>query len=315
MGLPDIQNRTISAVYERVCDHIPDEIVQIGPDGRYTAAQSHARSMRIAGGLTALGVRRQEPVGLMLDNSLDAVHAWTGTALGGMVEVPINSAYKGDFLSHILNDSAASALVIEADQVDRLARIAGDLTALRTVVVHGDIAAADDLRSRFTVVDFDALTSSEPAAPQRIDATDLMAFMYTSGTTGRSKGVLISHAHAYTYASREDQARPRTGDRILVTLPLFHLAGQWYGVYQALIHESLCVVEPAFSVSRFWPTVREHGITVTVTLGAMAELLQQCPPRDDDADNSLELAIMAPLASDVDGFRRGSVSRWPPYTA
>ena len=97
-----------------------------------------------------------------------------------------------------------------------------------------------------------------------------MAYVYTSGTTGVSKGGLVSHAHAYTYASREHQDRPRTGDRILVALPLFHLAGQ--------------------------------GITFTVTLGAMAELCQQQPPRPDDADNPLQIAVMAPPASDVRGF-------------
>ncbi|WP_280438277.1 AMP-binding protein [Nocardia carnea] len=304
MGLPDVQRRTISAVYEHVLERIPDELAQIGPDGRYTVAESYARSLHIAGGLTESGVGRQQPVALLLDNSLDAVHAWTGASLGGMVEVPVNTAYKGSFLSHILNDSGASALVLEAGYVERVARIADDLTALRTLVVHGDPAAADELRGRFRVLGFDELATAKPIAPQRLDPADLMAYMYTSGTTGVSKGVLVSHAHAYTYASREDQQRPHAGDRILVTLPLFHLAGQWYGVYQALIHDSRCVVEPGFSVSKFWPTVREHGITVTVTLGAMAELLQQCPPQPDDADNPLELAVMAPLASDIDGFRR-----------
>src|SRR5690606_8578197 len=73
--------------------------------------------------------------------------------------------------------------------------------------------------------------------------------------------------------------------------------------YQALIHQATCVLEPSFSVSKFWPTVREHGITVTLMLGAMAELLQQADPTPQDADNPLELAIMAPLASDVEGFR------------
>jgi len=127
--------------------------------------------------------------------------------------------------------------------------------------------------------------------------------MYTSGTTGLGKGVLISHAHAYTYASREHQQRPRRGDRALVTLPLFHLAGQWYGVYQSLIHRVPCRIEPGFSPSRYWDVVREHGSTVTVMLGAMAELLQQQPRCDTDADNPLELAVMAPLATDIDGFR------------
>jgi carnitine-CoA ligase len=87
-----------------------------------------------------------------------------------------------------------------------------------------------------------------------------------------------------------------------VVLPLFHLAGQWYGVYQGLIHQVRCYVAPGFSVSRYWETVREQGSTFTVTLGAMAELLQQQPPRPDDADNPMQVAVMAPLASDVRGF-------------
>ena len=302
-GLPPVSDRTLRGAYDRALAEVPDGTAQIGPDGRYTFAESHERSLRVAGGLGALGLGRQEPVALLMDNSLDAVHTWTGASLGGLVEVPVNTAYKGGFLTHVLNDSGTGVLVCDDAYAERVAHVAGDLTALHTVVVRGDTAVADGLRDRFRVVGFDEVVAADPAPPQPIAADDLMAYMYTSGTTGPSKGVLISHAHAYTYASREDQARPLVGDRILVTLPLFHLAGQWYGVYQALIHRAVCVLEPAFSVSRFWPTVREHGITVTVMLGAMAELLQQAEPRPDDADNPLELAVMAPLASDVDGFR------------
>lgn len=302
-GLPDVSSRTLRFAFDRALAQVPDQLAHIGDDGTYTVAESHRRSMSIAQGLTDLGVGRQEPVGLLLDNSVDAVHAWTGTALGGMAEVPINTAYKGDFLTHILNDSAARVLVCDDVYVDRVARIADDLTELRSLVVRGDIAAADGLRDRLQVSTFDELTAAPPATECALAADDLMAYMYTSGTTGLSKGVLIPHAQAYTYASREDQERPVSGDRILVTLPLFHLAGQWYGVYQAVIHRVPCVIEPGFSVSRFWPTVREHGITVTVMLGAMAELLQQSAARPDDAANPLELAIMAPLASDIDAFR------------
>ncbi|MBN9738337.1 MULTISPECIES: AMP-binding protein [unclassified Pseudonocardia] len=303
MSLPPIAERTLRAAYDRALAESPDAVAQVGPDGRYTVAGSHERSLRVAAGLSALGAARQDTVALLLDNSLDAVHTWSGAGLGGFVEVPVNTAYTGSFLTHVLEDSAAGILVCEDTHVERVARVAGDLTALRTLVVRGDPAAADGLRDRFRVVGFDELLAHGPATPVTLDPGELMALMYTSGTTGRSKGVRIPHAHAYTYASREDQARPVPGDRILVTLPLFHLAGQWFGVYQALIHRALCVIEPGFSVSRFWPTVREHGITVTVMLGAMAELLQQAQRRPDDADNPLELAVMAPLASDVDGFR------------
>jgi crotonobetaine/carnitine-CoA ligase len=301
MALPPVEQRTLRAAYDRALAEVPDELAQLDGTARYTTAESHDRSLRIAGGFGALGVARQEPVAALLDNSLDAAHVWSGLGLGGMVEVPVNTAYKGSFLAHVLNDSAASTLVVDAPYVERIARIAGDLTALRTLVVRGDTAAADGLGLR--VVAFDELAAADPAPVTPVEAGELMAYMYTSGTTGLSKGVLITHPHAYTYGSREDQERPRRGDRLLVTLPMFHLTGLWYGIYQGIIHRCPVVLEPAFSVSRFWPTIREHGITVTVMLGAMAELLQQAAPSADDAQNPLELAVMAPLASDVVRFR------------
>jgi carnitine-CoA ligase len=301
-GLPDIGDRTLLAAYERALGACPDEPAQLDRAGSWTFAESYERSLRLGAGLAAQGVGRGEPVALLLDNSLDFVHTWCGIGLRGMVEVPVNTAYVGRFLSHLLNDSGAAVAVVEDRYVERVLAVAGELTSLRTLVVRGD-ATTGGAAGRFRVVPFAELEG--PAQPPvRSAPSDLLAYMYTSGTTGLSKGVLISHAHAYTYASREDQERPRPGDRVLVTLPLFHLAGQWFGVYQSLIHRVPCVLEPGFSVSRFWDVVREHGITVTVMLGAMAELLQQQPPRPDDADNPLELAIMAPLASDVPGFRR-----------
>lgn len=305
-GLPPVEQRTFSAAYERALSERPDDVAQLEEGGgSWTWASSFERARRLGGGLRGLGVHRGQPAALMLDNSLDFVHAFSGLSLGGMVEVPVNTAYKGRFLSHILNDSGVEVLVADDRYLDRLAAVAPDLEGLRTVAVRGDAGAADRaLTGRFRVVPFAELESGPALDPVALAPSDLMAYMYTSGTTGPSKGVLVPHAHAYTYASREDESRPVPGDRILVTLPIFHLAGQWYGVYQALIHRARCVVEPAFSVTRFWDVVRRQGITVTVMLGAMAELLQQAPRRPDDADNPLQLAVMAPLASDVDGFRR-----------
>jgi len=302
MALPPVEHRTLRAAYDRALAEAPDELAQLDQNARYTTAESHERSLRIAGGFGSLGVARQEPVAALLDNSLDAAHVWSGLGLGGMVEVPVNTAYKGSFLAHVLNDSAASTLVVDDSYVERIARISGDLTALRTLVVRGDTTAADGLGLR--VVAFDELTAADPAPAGPVEAGELIAYMYTSGTTGLSKGVLVTHAHAYTYGSREDQERPTRGDRLLVTLPMFHLTGLWYGIYQGIIHRCPVVLEPSFSVSRFWPTVREHGITTTVMLGAMAELLQQAAPAPDDAENPLQLAVMAPLASDVARFRK-----------
>lgn len=302
-SLPDLADRTLLAAYQRALAAHPDAVAQVDDDRSWTFGESYARALQLGSGLTSLGVERGDAVALLMDNSTDFVHAWTGVGLRGMVEVPVNTAYAGRFLAHVLADSGARTLVVDDVHVERVLAVADQVPQLRTLVVRGDPAAAGPAADRFRVVPLAELEAAEPRGPVECAPEDLLACMYTSGTTGLSKGVLISHAHAYTYASREDQDRPRPGDRVLVTLPLFHLAGQWFGVYQSLVHQVPFVLQPRFSVSRFWDVVRSHGITVTVMLGAMAELLQQQPPRPDDAENPLDLAIMAPLASDVDGFR------------
>ncbi|PRZ42218.1 crotonobetaine/carnitine-CoA ligase [Antricoccus suffuscus] len=302
--LPPIDQRTLPHAMRRALDRHPDKIAQRGPEGEYTFAECAERSLRIAGGLAKLGAQFQDTVAIMLDNSLDFVHLWLGLGLTGVVEVPVNTAYKGRFLIHMLTDSAARILVIDEKYVPRLEEVLEDVPTLETVVVRRTDrdSVAYTLPGR-DVVSFDDLLHAEPAAICDVKPSDLIAYMYTSGTTGLSKGVETSHAHSYTYSSREDSTRPVAEDVVLVTLPLFHLAGQWYGVYQALIAGATCILEPGFSVSRFWDTVRANGVTVTILLGAMAQMLQQQAPRPDDAQNPLQLAVMAPLASDVAGFR------------
>ncbi|NYG59848.1 crotonobetaine/carnitine-CoA ligase [Nocardioides daedukensis] len=300
-ALPPISERTFTHAFKRAMDEVPDKAAYIDADGaELTYAQTMDRALRAATAFAALGVEEEQTVALMLDNSVEFITAVYGLGLTRRVQVPVNTAYKGDFLAHILNDCDAEVVVVEAEYAERLALIADQLPKIRHVVVRGE---APPSLGRFETSSFAALFDNQPA--ELVDAApdDLMAIMYTSGTTGLSKGVEISHAHAYSYASREDAARPVAEDRILVVLPLFHLAGQWYGAYQSLIARATAVIQPAFSVSKFWGWVRDFKITETVMLGAVAELLQQAEPRPDDADNTLSYAVMAPLASDLETFR------------
>ncbi|MDA8262373.1 MAG: AMP-binding protein [Actinomycetota bacterium] len=300
--LPKLEERTLLRSFERALDFAPDKVALADRDASSTYAQAFQRSLSLAGALARLGCRENSPAALMLDNSLDFVHAWLGMGLTGVVEVPVNTAYKGDFLAHILRDSGVETLLAEAHYLDRVKAIAGQVPSLKKVVVRGSLEGVSAAGLR--LLPWAELEDSAPATPARREPGDLFAYMYTSGTTGLSKGVLIPEAQAYTYASREDQDLPTHEDRILVALPLFHLAGQWYGVYQSIIHRASCVVEPGFSPSAYWEVVRRQGITVTVMLGAMAEMLQQQPASPEDRDNPLRLAVMAPLASDFATFER-----------
>ena len=151
-GLPPVAERTLIGAYERVLARTPDAQAQADETGSVTFAGSFERSLRLAAGFAAHGVGLRRPTALLLDNSLDAVHLWSALGLGGMVEVPVNTAYKERFLLHVLNDSGAELIVIEDGYASRLAAVAGQLTALRTVAVRGDVEQAAALRDRFRVV-------------------------------------------------------------------------------------------------------------------------------------------------------------------
>lgn len=292
--LPPIAARTLTAAFERILQRSPDKIGYMDYAG---VTQSYAETYRVASTigthLARLGVAWQEPVGLMLDNSIDFLNLAYGIGLTGRIQVPINTAYKHDYLAHIINDSGIRVLIVEGRYFPRVAEIRDRLPALKHVVVRGENFPAPD---GFEVSRYEDLLV--PVEPQLrpVDAGDLFAIMYTSGTTGASKGVEVTHAHAYTYASREDSRQgPRADDRILVMQPMFHLAAQWYGAYQTLIAGATCIIQPAFSASKFWDWVREYQITWTGLLGAIAHILDKAEPRSDDAQNSLRFLGVTPL--------------------
>lgn len=304
--LPPIAERTLAAAFRRALDRVPDKVAYIDSAGvEWTYRQTYEGALEMADGVETLGVGCQKPMGAMLDNSMDFLLLAYGLGLGGRIQVPINTAYKGDFLAHIVNDSGIEVLALEAHYLPRVLAISGDLKNLKRLLVRGEVQPPAECR--FEILRFASLRSGPAGvahdAPS-VSAGDLMAYMYTSGTTGPSKGVEVTHAHAYTYASREDAAWPTAHDRMLVTLPMFHLAGQWYGAYQSLIAQATCVIQPGFLASQFWGLVRTHRISAALMLGAMAEILQQAGVGDDDAANPLEYAVMAPLASDFEGFQK-----------
>ena len=131
-----------------------------------------------------------------------------------------------------------------------------------------------------------------------------MAVMYTSGTTGPSKGGTVTHAHAYEYAyGVSEMLELQEDDVYYAPLPLFHLAGQFAVVYCSCIAGATAVLPGAFSATQFWQDVKHHGATTSFLLGAMANFLYQQEPAPDDADNSLERVLMVPLIPEVEDFK------------
>lgn len=298
--LPPLAARTLPAVMARALAAFPNRIAVRDESRTLDYAALQAESLKLAGGFARLGINRQETVLLMLDNHADYVACWMALGLTARVEVPVNTAYVGTILAHVINTSDAQAMVIEAAYVPTLLDVASELTQLKTLVVRGPMPSDT---GRFAALSFADLPG--PAQPVAdIAPQDLMAIMYTSGTTGLSKGVRITHAHAYGYCTPDLYGACGPGDVSLVLLPLFHIGGQWKGVYNALIAQATAVVLPRFSASRFWDDVRHYSVTYTMLLGAMVEFLDRQPERPDDADHSLRRIVMVPVIAELDRFKR-----------
>jgi crotonobetaine/carnitine-CoA ligase len=129
--------------------------------------------------------------------------------------------------------------------------------------------------------------------------------MYTSGTSGPSKGVLMPHAHCYLYGlGAIDALRLTSEDRYYIVLPLFHANGLLMQLGAALIAGIPAVVRPRFSASAWLDDVRRHGVTVTNTLGAVAPFILNRPPSSAGRDHALRAIMCAPnLAEHEAAFR------------
>lgn len=273
-----------------------------------TATEVSQRAGSLANSLIAMGVKPGQRVASLLENSPEALLTWWGIVLAGGVAVPVNTAYKGEYLRHQLSDSGAIALVVAEDLQDRAAAIVGGLPDLaHVIVVDGSPSGVwSGPISAHVWNDVLAADESMPAVHRR--PSDLATFIYTGGTTGLSKGCMLSHGYHEALATQIGMCWERTAEDVVWTpLPLFHYNALVTAVIGTLVYGGRAAIYRRFSVSGFWPEMNRTGATVTSTLGTMAYLLAHDSDRPEmplsgsaEANKSLRLMGAAPLPPEVD---------------
>ena len=283
-------------------------------EGELTFAEVDAAADRYARGLAAEGVSRGDHVALMLPNCPEFVPVIFALARLGAVAVPVNTAYRGELLRHVLDSADVTTLLVDAPYVDRLAAVVGSVPKLQRVVVRGAASALDLLGVPVIAMSRLLVHGAEPV---RGDArfSDLQAIMYTSGTTGRSKGAMVPHALALTCAQDSLDFLDRWGRTTYCPLPLFHAAGLWDGVFSALLSGSAIGVVERFSASRFWDDVRYFDAQVAMSVFAMIPILLGAPPGPRDRDHPLETFYMGKSALDAPLRERFGVRSVETYTS
>lgn len=289
-------------VLERLARERPEAPFLVFLDGSQWSFRQAAAVARGAGrALHEVGVRQGDNVASFLPNGVDALRVWWGLNHLGAVYAPINPAYRGQMLAHVVNESDASVLVVAADLAPRLAGL--DLPAVRTLVVvgepDGDLPPGYEIRSGAGLY----AEGDEVPLERPINPWDTQAIWYTSGTTGPAKGVLSSYLHAYSMFGPETFPFITADDRYMINLPVFHMGGAGLMNSMLLRGGSASFVE-TFSASQFLDQARRTRSTTVFLLGVMGAFVEAQPARPDDADNPLGKVFIIPMLDDPDAFSR-----------
>jgi crotonobetaine/carnitine-CoA ligase len=200
----------------------------------------------------------------------------------GAIEVPVHSAYRGPLLEHILTESGARILCCDAEFLERLHGLA--LPALERVVVRGPL---DGPPPGLPCHPLGGALGHDPlAASPKLRGSDVSCLLYTSGTTGRSKGVVLTHtANLQLSRSNIELMEYTSADVLYTAFPLFHVNAKFTSVTSALLTGATLVLDERFSASRFWDRMREEGVTSFNYMGTMLAVLLGQPESSRDRDH------------------------------
>ncbi len=275
-------------------------------DSPLSFAALDALSDRVAAGFTALGVERGDRVALIAPNCREFVPLWFGASKAGAIEVPVNPDLKGRLLAHVLSNSGATLIVVHATRLENLASARAALPHGARIVVIGGDPGDPAVYGFAAAMSYSELLAHEEQPPgARVRFSDPMAILYTSGTTGAAKGVIVTHEHAYIFAERTgDSLGMTSADAYFSPLPLYHIDAQVFGTFLPLILGGRSALMERFSVSRYWDQIRASESTVTNMLGAMAHMLWTREPTDRDANHPLRVAQAIPMVKIKEEFER-----------
>lgn len=286
-------------VLERYANETPDKVFAVFEDGEeWTYRELITKVRDLAGGLANEGVDRGDHVAVWMFDSKEAILTFMAINYLGAVFVPLNTAFKGAVLEHVLSVSDARHMVVHGQLIERLTGI--NVARIEHLIHVGPSTDPEILRQ----VDYADLTNNSQTPPDLeapIEPWDTQSIIFTSGTTGPSKGVLSSYLHIFTNAGPETWHFVTGEDRFLINMPIFHIGGMGV-IFVMLCRGGSIAMMNAFNTDTFWPFVRQSQTTAFFLLGVMTTFLLKQPPADNDKDHTVRVAFMVPLTETCTEF-------------
>lgn len=254
-------------------------------DETYTWNDVIGLSERAANGLLRQGVRPGDHVALMAGNKPQFLWVLFGLLMIGAQVVPLNRWQRGPALSHMLRDSGSSTIVFDEELKDVVLAVRPDCPGLRRTVVFGE--ASDGIDCTYEQI------ADSPDGEPSVDvavAGSPAAILYTSGTTGPPKGI-VSVPYESALGPLYEASGVQPGETMYICLPLIHGNALSVSMVGSIIMKARIALAERFSASQFWDDCRRYDVVQVSTLGGIIPLLMKQPPRPDDRDNPVRIAL------------------------
>jgi len=256
---------------------------------------------RTANLLYKLGGDKGKGLGIFVKNSPRYLDCFFGAQKIGMYVVPLNAELKGDGLQYVIDHSDIEYLVLDAELLEPFLAVRSNLPKLKGIIVNDcepegqGIAIPDDLRRLSEAA---ALPDANPGIGYNPE--DICLIMYTSGTTGRAKGVVYRYSCTNVKKlSLLSGVFIKEDDIYYTPLPLFHANAMFLTITFSLAAKATVALSRKFSASRFWDEIRRHNATVFNAIGSMVPILMKQPPKPNDTHNQVRYVLSAACPADM----------------
>lgn len=289
----------------------PDKEALVCAQVRLTYRCLEAASAAVKNQLNELGMRKGDKIGLLFPNQPGYVVSFFGASGLGATVVPINPLLKSEEIAHILSDSEARALIVHESALQEVIRALPEVPSIEQVIVCRTTAGPiqdSEVTRRVSLVDLVSFTDGKPAGSwvEPVDpGSDLVLLVYTSGTTGKPKGAMLTHANLFSAIESALEAfRLNDSDRFLAVLPLCHIYGLAVVMLGTMWRGGTLVVLEKFDAGQALATIESERVTLVPAVPAMYQFMLMELDRNKYDLSSVRICLSGAAALPTDLIAR-----------